>query len=373
MKVSDLQFVKYFLTQEIDLDDSVLTKILDIPVHIDYSGISDEVHIDNNGLTYYNPSSITMFLFKTIETVLSPYISEAIQKDAIGLSLFYMCKEYTLHHKKHQSVIPTIVSSEKIISVSTIIHHIIEPLLGKVKMVPILYAPSNYIDCCKIIETSKDLDGDAFKDYKIPHHSFPFILCNYNIYNCAAQESDILIKIIEVSFGKNKTQKIIKKILIGEDKINDYLVDILKLSGLGSDFIDFLMFLESYVLLQQNEKIVASESLLKIVESDKYLSGITKISQQGNQQSGNQWTQWSMLMGLIEKQLEPMRGSMWPTTESMKPHEDKLRKLIRKKDDGEHPVFEKMLEAARELYNHKAIEPGKLLETLLKENRIWKI
>ncbi len=82
-----------------------------------------------------------------------------------------------------------------------------------------------------------------------------------------------------------------------------------------------------------------------------------------------------MLMGLIEKQLEPMRGSMWPTSESVKPHEDKLRLIIKERTEelGKPQAnFEEMLEAARDLYNHNAIEPGQLIETMLKENRVWK-
>ena len=79
-------------------------------------------------------------------------------------------------------------------------------------------------------------------------------------------------------------------------------------------------------------------------------------------------------MGLIEKQLGHMRGSFWPASELVKPHEDKKRKMILKvtKDKGKNQLnIEEMLEVARDWYNHNAIEPGKLAEEVLKEERIW--
>ena len=70
-----------------------------------------------------------------------------------------------------------------------------------------------------------------------------------------------------------------------------------------------------------------------------------------------------------------MRGSMWPTTELVKPHEDKLRLVIKEKmkeKNKNQANFEELLEIARNMYDHNAIEPGKLIETLLKDERVWK-
>lgn len=370
MIINDLQFARCLLSQELDLRDEVVQSILSIPITINHSGKTDEMHI-KNGIIYSRPSSITMFLFKVLEYALSKHTIEAVQKDAVGLSLFYMCKKYTRHDKKQPIRVPALISSEKILSVSTIINNLLKPLFGNITMIPVLYASSPYHDCCQIIETSQDLDTDIFKDYKIPYNSFPIVLCNYNINNKAAQEADILAKILEISFG-DKYRGIIKTILMGEEGISESVIDIIKLSGMGEDFVDFLMCLESNINLSEDEQSVMVEAQARTIESDKYLSKLVKVSQQ-SQQATNQWSQWSVLMGLIEKQLEPMRGSMWPTTENMKPHEDRLRMLIHKKNDGGYHTFEKMLEAARDMYGHKAIEPGKLLETVLKENRIWKM
>ncbi len=53
-----------------------------------------------------------------------------------------------------------------------------------------------------------------------------------------------------------------------------------------------------------------------------------------------------MMMGLIEKQLTPMRGSMWPASENIKPFEDHRRALMLEHEEkkGSQLNFEEMLE-----------------------------
>lgn len=83
-------------------------------------------------------------------------------------------------------------------------------------------------------------------------------------------------------------------------------------------------------------------------------------------------------MGSIEKQLAPMRGSMWPTSESVKPFEDKLRKMQAEEalaKGKKHLNFEEMLETWRKRYNHKSEIPAKkLIEEMLDSERTdtWK-
>ena len=111
--------------------------------------------------------------------------------------------------------------------------------------------------------------------------------------------------------------------------------------------------------------------------SDNYLNKHIKLAAEKQTPSiFRQWSQWSLMSGLIEKQLGPMRGSMWPTTENMRPYENHFKRmLIKKKKDKKNPHlnFEAMLEVSRDLYNHNAREPGQLIEHLLKEERVWKI
>jgi len=71
-----------------------------------------------------------------------------------------------------------------------------------------------------------------------------------------------------------------------------------------------------------------------------------------------------------------MRGSMWPASENIKPHEDKHRRMIalKAKERNKNQLnFEELLETARDLYNHNATTPGKLIEVVLKDNRVWKM
>jgi len=128
--------------------------------------------------------------------------------------------------------------------------------------------------------------------------------------------------------------------------------------------------------LSQDELRRSAVVQTSVIQTDNYLSQNIKVAAPPAQTSqiNKQWSQWSMLMGLIEKQLEPMRGSMWPTTEMMKPHEDRFRLQIRekaKKKKKDHANYEDMLEVARDLYDHNAVEPGHLIEEMLKENRVW--
>ena len=80
-----------------------------------------------------------------------------------------------------------------------------------------------------------------------------------------------------------------------------------------------------------------------------------------------------MMMGLIEKQLTPARGSMWPATYNLKQFDDRRKAMIaeREKTKGSALNFEELLEVARDMYSHNA-KPGTLIENLLKDNRVWK-
>jgi hypothetical protein len=129
--------------------------------------------------------------------------------------------------------------------------------------------------------------------------------------------------------------------------------------------------------LTDEEMNISSELKFKAVASDDYLNRHIKIAAEKHTPTVfKQWSQWSMLMGLIEKQLGPMRGSMWPATENLGPHENNFRALVQlkaKEKNKNQLNYEELLETARDLYDHNAVEPGKLIEIMLKDNRVWKI
>ena len=376
--VEDIQFVKFFIINETDLDDHVIMDMLATNVEVLDFGEPDSVVDRGNIILVSRPSSVVKFIFNVLYTLLARHISDNLQKDKLALGLSIICYEYC--HFDHTMsgggrVIPVIVDSEKISLPTSIIREIIEPIIGKIEMYPVLFASCNFTNTCRSVKSAEHLvSAYQMKKECLPHSKFPLVLCNTSIENQAAENSHLLTSILDVYLGKEKTVKIVKNLLLDADMAAYLILTLKLLSGIPDFVINFLRFLESYVYLTDDEIMEASNIQEKVIAADKFLSQHIKVAAEGNQQAAKQWTQWASILGLIEKQLTPMRGSMWPTSTKIKPFEDKLRRLSvekARKSNKKELNFEELLESYRDLYDHKAIEPGKIVEHVLKDNRVW--
>jgi len=380
IQVKDLQFPRYFLLNEIDLNPKIVLQILQTEVGI-RSGEPDKAILNSNKLIITSPSSITRFLFLVLYNLISHHARYGIQQDKLGLGLLFACKEYTYASYVESYKKPSVlVSEEKIAVCDMVINELIEPLIGKIPRMKILYIDSNFVDACEISESAEKFS----KRFKLPFrsvsfHDYPILVANSSIYNEAAIMAHMCIKILEHNFGADKTSKVIKNLILSDaGNIGANLVSILKiLKGDPIFVMDFLKYFKSNVTLTLEEEKRASLVRNHIFRTDNYLSGYIKIAADGKYtpQVFKQWHEWAAIVGLIEKQLAPMRGSMWPTSDNVKPHEDAHRQLEveRAKKKGKTQLnFEELLELTREWYGHKTIQPGQLVEKLLSENRVWK-
>jgi hypothetical protein len=140
--------------------------------------------------------------------------------------------------------------------------------------------------------------------------------------------------------------------------------------------MDFLKYFKSNVTLSPEEENRANEVRDHCFATDEYLSGYVKTADgKHSPEVFKQWHEWAAIVGLIEKQLGPMRGSMWPVSDNVKPYEDAHRQmeLERAREKGKTQLnMEELLEVTREWYGHKTVQPGELAEKLLSENRVWK-
>ncbi len=368
MKIRDLQFVNRLLGPEYD-------QVLDMDIQIENLGENDTIATKGNTLVYRKPSSIGQFLFHILQYLGAKH-SDGMDRDKLSLALYGAVVEYVHannNEHKHPGP-PVVIDFDKLSVPSFIIRELVEPLIGKVKASEVFFIPCNHIDTCTIVKDSHQLQNGFSASFE--EATFPLVVCNCDINNSAAQLCHITVKILENALGYEESQSVISKILLGQlGSVSSNLILILKvLKGDPAFIVEFLDLLDSHVELPYNRE-EALDSQYKEIQGDSYLREHIVKTAAPSPQVWRQWSQWSMLMGLIEKQLGPMRGSMWPATELVKPHEDKFRLMLkqRNKEKGKNQAnFEEMLEAARDLYDHNAIEPGKLIEVLLKDNRVWK-
>ena len=379
IQVKDLQFPSYFLLHEIDINPVLARQLLATKIEILHDGEDDTVTIKNGIIVLNNPSSITRFLFNVLYYLLYKHVNPGFQRDKLGLGLMYAVNEYVFNdHSQKQDGPSVLVSLDKLPVPYLIIRELIEPLVGTVHKPYVMFMDCKFIDACGIVESA-----DKFKKaHRCPHdsvasHDYPFLIVNRSIRNEAALMAHIIDQTLQMSFGEQKTQKIIKNILLGEDSdIGSNLISVLRiLNGDPSFVLDFLQFLDGHATLSIEEENQAAKERVRCIQSDAYLQKYIKISQKYTPHVFRQWSEWSTIVGLIEKQLEPMRGSMWPATENLKEFEDLHHQMVaeRAKKKGKKQLnFEELLEVAREMYNHKMVQPGELTENLLKDNRVWK-
>lgn len=384
IQVKDLQFPRYFLLNEIDLDPKITAQLLQIKVQVQETGEPDTAHFKGDTLVVSQPSSLTRFLFIVLYQLIKHHARQGLHQDKLSLGLLFACKDYVYSDyqvpEKEQKSPPILLDGEKIPIPGTIITSLVEPLVGKISTLPVLFIEANMVDACEIAVSAEKFSKRFRMPFRaVSFHDYPVLVANSLLYNEAARTAHMCVKVIEHSLGE-ATSKVIKNILLSkESNVGANLISILKLLDGSPIFVmEFLKFFESNVTLTLAEQEKVAKVRQQTIESDKYLSEHIKVAQIAPKYTPHvfkQWHEWAMIMGLIEKQLEPMRGSMWPTTENVKPFEDAHRQMAveRAKEKGKSQLnFEELLELAREWYNHKAVQPGQLAEKLLSENRVWK-
>lgn len=362
MKAGNFQFIKGFTHSFLkNSGEDILNK--EIEIIFNKNKELDNYIIRDNKIIYKNPSSVAKFLYNVVQILFSDRIISNTDKDKFAFALVSFIKNYIYaDYRTEKNTLPLLLSFDKVKIPSFIINELVQPIIGKFEKLNILSFPCNFTDSTRIIESKQDFDNVYNTKYTISKYEFPLILINSNIYNQAVTYAELIMRQIEFNIGENKAQKFIKNILFKDEHIFEKMITICKLMSDNDLFIpSFITCLNIYSISNEIE-----DNLNKLSSSDgKYTPNVWK-----------QWTQWSMLMGLIEKQLGPMRGSMWPASDSIKPHEDKLRakfRQIAKQKNKKELNFEEMLEAARDVFNHNATEPGVLLENMIKDNgsRIW--
>lgn len=382
IQVKDLQFPRYFLLNEIDIPSELVPQLLEIEVEVRNDGEPDTAQFKNNRLLISQPSSLPRFLFTVLYSIIKNHVKDGYFQDKLSLSLLFACRDYTYadyESHNHRPVSPPVLMDfSKLTVPHVIVTDIIEPLVGKMASLPVMFVKSNFVDAVEISENNEKFS----KRFKYPFrsvsfHEYPLLVANSALHNEGALYAHLIYKLVEFSTSESSAQKVIKNIILSKDSsIIQHLVDVAKLLNGDPIFVmDFLKFFKSNVTLSNEEESVACEVRNEVIAEDKYLSKHIKLAQNYTPQVFKQWHQWSMLQGLIEKQLAPMRGSMWPTSENVKPIEDEHRQMAveRAKKKGKTQLnFEELLELAREWYGHKTVQPGQLAERLLRENRVWK-
>lgn len=351
------------------------TDQLNTSIEIRPDGEPDSVIDRTSSLIINNPSSLSKFLFNVIYSILSRDKSPQ-EKDIISIALIHTCNNYVYadYNPTDLTGPPVLISPDKLPVSAFIIRELVEPITGSIKCLPVFFVPCNFTDPCRIIEKQEYLE----KEYRLPKNSvnfgkFPVIVANCAIHNSPAILSALTVLQISQAIGEKACANVCRSILLDRENLLDNLIVILKTLRGEPDFvIDFLEYFSVCSEMTKDEITASSHIVYNKISQDHYmLEKLADVDRQVNRQ----WSQWSMLLGLIEKQLSPMRGSMWPVTETVKPFEDKLRlqqRELAKSKKKKQLTFEELLETARDLYGHNAVEPGKIVEHLLKDDRVWK-
>lgn len=375
--LSDFVFPRYFFTHESDLDDNQIQEYLSTPVLIHKTGQTNNVKIDGTNIVVHQPSSVSMFLFHLLHNLISKM---GVSQDIIDnstIATVILCNDYiNADDRPFFAFENEIVKMRHVPELKIIIEDILEPLLGVMLTPNLCFVKSSILDVCKIAEDERTVHQYA-PDMQIKPAQLPVILCNTAIKNKAALFAHIIELTIKASFGDDRHANIVKRILVSENgKILDYILETLKTFQDDPMFVlDFLRYTESSVVIDQSMMSEMNTIKARRIASDATLNQLHKNASSALMSTNhNQWTQMSLMVGLLEKQLDPARGSRWPATHKIKPVEDRLRaKMMEMKRERRkrNLNFEELLDARRSMYNHKAIEPSKVIEVYLKKNRDW--
>lgn len=386
MQVKDFQFVKYVMRHEAQLPENKVAEPLLRRVDIQTTGEPDSITVRNNSLTLHNPTTVTKSLFNILYHSLSDFALSGYHKDKLALVLIEICRRYVYRDFQRPEAMdkpPVMISYDKISVPSIIIHELLEPIVGRIKLPKVFFIDCPFTDACRRIDRAEQI----YRFYKIERQqvdfqsTYPIILTNSSLYNDAAKQTHLIYLTLEMEFGDKAAGTILKRILLDNPKVYNRITSVLKLLNGGLRYAtDFVKFLRCHAELDlaETEKSLGIEA--KALQADGHFAKLIKEGQDAyyTPQVFRQWNEWSVLMGLIENQLAPMRGSIWPASENLGPIEDakRARMVEKAKNLGKRPselTFQELLEVSRDWYDHNAIEPGKLYEELLKAQRVWKV
>lgn len=348
MKVKESQFCRFFINEYFN--------------YLSNEDISSILNYELKQESY----SLSHCLFSSIFNAVQQYIPQE-KKDLFAIELLNKCNDYT-NLDIDDKIIgpPVIVSFDKLSLCSFFDSMFVKPMYHRTQKIDILFLSSNCLDACEVVNNKHELNKHIKNSRDI---EFPVIVANNNLKNEASLVSDIVIKHLELSFGKEKACDIIRGILTStsiEGLISSY--KILSNNPLFTPwFIDYLM---NYVSFQETQKENIKEKLRKEFSNNAFL----KVAWDGyNPSAPRQWTEWAALVGLTEKQLQPLRGPIYPGIQLRKIEEELAKKIIEEKKKDKNTVsLERLLEIMREHNDFSNIEPGILPEILLKDNRVWK-
>lgn len=212
--------------------------------------------------------------------------------------------------------------------------------------------------CSPYIDTSIYVDDKYMKKNNIVSEKTPFIFCNADMEYGPCLNAALLLSAIE-AHGLNPAE-VISEIYYSE--LKNQLVGFADLAFVDSkksnDFISLLLTMSG--LHNFSEDLIGN--------SVKVAGGfdIIKYAQSWDQVYGNWW-----YLGLIERMLEPVRGSDWSTHQRLQPFLDALWSKIekeRKKRGRDGLNYESLLRI-----KDGEITPDqvKLIERNLASDRVW--
>lgn len=386
MLVKDLQIIKFSVFDHPEFENALVNNALQTKITIVFdkqTAMVDKVQRDGlNGIGIINPTSITKFLYTIIYHCLEPLFHEDLERDNLSLSAYYLCNNYVYADQDEMDSkykMPSVVLSfDKFLVPSCVLRYIYEPLVGNVQTPKILYDDFVAVDSCLLVNSVNEVAKVSKNGYtSLSDRDFPLLLVNRKIKNKASLYSDMLCKVLEHNFGSDKMIQILEEVISDKSVIEKLVVTLRTIDGDSEFIINFLRFLQTNCKLNNSLSQKVDQECCEVVAGITNQDFSVKTASDGKYtpQVFRQWTEWSMLMGLIEKQLESVRGSAWATSEAMKPFEDRHKALINdkaKKKNKKQLNFEELLETSREMFSHKAVQPGKVHEFMLGNNRVWR-
>lgn len=381
MKLRDFQLATYLLVHELGFSHDQCTSFLDTDIEVYPGGEKDEIQKRGKSVIVHNPTSVVKTLYNILYQVVFANNPDDYLRDVFSLSLLKVCHDYVYEDEASENITgPSVAASiEKFPIPHSIVNHIFEPFLGNMKNSKVFFTKCNFTDSCRILQDPDSLSRMYnVKRNAIGHSRFPLLLVNTGVHNKASRFAHLMIKWMELNVGPEKTKLAIQKLLLDNSSgLMNNLISMLKiLNGDPKFVLDFLTYLQSSVVLTHEEMNTTLALQGECFANDSYLSKHVKVAHDGKQtpQVSHQWSQWSLLVGLTEKQLEPARGARTPAKENLGPMEQERAKLIAettKKKGKTQLNYEELLTIARDYYEQKT-KRGKIYNELLSDNRVWK-
>ncbi|MFA5598974.1 MAG: hypothetical protein WDA06_00120 [Phenylobacterium sp.] len=209
------------------------------------------------------------------------------------------------------------------------------------KNIKLIYHKSQFMDICDVID-NEQLE-ELNKDEE------PFIAVNLGINYGPCLDACLIIAILQ--YFKLNPHDVIMNIM--QSEVSDIFFDLIKLEfneSQGKDFFGYLLTLSGV------------ENIFNEMTDRANM----KVAQITGDLESNWW-----FSGLLEKMLEPARGSDWSTYMELEPFVDEVRQKIdiaREEKGRDGFTFEAML---RLKSGETGPEDWKVIEKMLSSDRIW--